>query len=190
MRQELLELLVEKSFKYSKDAEFKLASGKQSNYYVDCKKVTLNSKGLLLVGTLVFEKIRALDIKGIGGLTLGADPIAMAASLIATQNLKEINPFVVRKQAKGHGTGAFIEGVLKPDDNVVVVDDVITTGGSTIKAINRARDAGFNVVKAVVLVDREEGGREAIEELGVPVDAVFLRTELFEHYKKTGGKVD
>ncbi len=184
MRQKLLELLVEKSFKYSKEPVFKLASGRTSNYYVDCKKVTLNSEGLLLVGQLIYEKFKDLDIHGVGGLTLGADPIAISACLISTQNGKPVNPFVVRKQAKGHGTGAFIEGVVKQGDNVVIIDDVITTGGSTIKAINRAREAGFNVLKAVVLVDREEGGREAIEELDVTVDPVVTRTELMQEYKK------
>ncbi len=184
MREKLLKLLVEKSFKYSEEPIFKLASGKTSNYYIDCKKVTLNSEGLLMVGNMVFEKFASLDIQGVGGLTLGADPIAMAASLIATQNSKPVNPFVVRKEAKGHGTGAYIEGIVSQGDNVVIIDDVITTGGSTIKAINRAKNAGFNILKAVVLVDREEGGREAIEELGVEVDPVFTKTELFEEYKK------
>lgn len=184
MKEKLLALLVKNSFKYSEEPTFKLASGRMSHYYIDCKKVTLNSEGLELVGNLVYEKISGLQVTGIGGLTLGADPIAMAGALISTQNGKKINPFIVRKEAKGHGTGAFIEGVVQSGENVVIIDDVITTGGSTIKAIERARAAGFNIVKAVVLVDREEGGKEAIEELGVPVDPIFTRTELFNEYKK------
>ncbi len=188
MREKLLQLLVEKSFKYSKEPTFKLASGKTSNYYIDCKKVTLNAESLLLVGNLVYEKIKDISVKGIGGLTLGADPIAVAGSLVSVQNGLNVSPFVVRKEAKGHGTGAYIEGIIKEGDDVVVIDDVITTGGSTIKAIERARKAGFNIVKAIVLVDREEGGREAIEALDVPVDPIFTKTELFEFYKKNGGE--
>lgn len=184
MKTKLLSLLVDRSFKYSEEPTFKLASGKMSNYYIDCKKVTLSSDGLLLVGQLVYEKIKDLDIKGVGGLTLGADPISVAGALVSTQNGKNVNPFVVRKEAKGHGTRAYIEGVIEEGDNIVVIDDVITTGGSTIKAIERARKAGFNVVKAIVLVDREEGGREAIENLDVPVDPIFTKSELLEFYKE------
>jgi orotate phosphoribosyltransferase len=183
-RNQLLKLLVEKSFKYSMEPVFKLASGRMSNYYIDCKKVTLNSSGLLLVGELLYDKIKDLDITGLGGLTLGADPISMAGAMISTQKGKIVNPFVVRKEAKGHGTMAYIEGIVQEGDSVVVIDDVITTGGSTIKAIERAKNAGFNIVKAVVLVDREEGGREAIEALDVPVDPIFTRTQLMDYYTK------
>jgi len=187
MKESLLAMVVARSFKYSKEPTFKLVSGRMSNYYIDCKKVTLSGEGLLLIGTMVYEKIKDLDISGIGGLTLGADPIAISTAFVSLLNKKIIHPFVVRKEAKGHGTESFIEGNIKEGEKVVVVDDVITTGGSTIKAIEKSRLAGFEVVKAVVLVDREEGGKEAIEELGVTVDSIFTRTELFNFYKEHGG---
>jgi len=180
----LLEMLLEKSFQYNKDPVFKLVSGKMSNYYVNCKMTTLNAEATLLIGRIFYEKVRLLGITAIGGLTQGADPIAVATAMTSGMEGKGINAFVVRKVAKEHGLKKLIEGDVHPGDKVVVVDDVITTGQSTIDAIDRARNEGLQVVKAVVLVDRQEGGRENIEKKGLQVEAIFTINDLMEKYKK------
>ena len=159
----LLEMLLEKSFQYNKDPVFKLVSGKMSNYYVNCKMTTLNAEATLLIGRIFYEKVKPLGITAIGGLTQGADPIAVATAMTSGMEGMGINAFVVRKVAKEHGLKKLIEGDVHQGDRVVIVDDVITTGQSTIDAIDRARNEGLQVVKAVVLVDRQEGGRENIE---------------------------
>lgn len=180
----LLDMLLEKSFQYNKDPVFKLVSGKMSNYYVNCKMTTLNAGATLLIGRIFYEKVKPLGITAIGGLTQGADPIAVATAMTSGMEGKGINAFVVRKVAKEHGLKKLIEGDVHPGDRVVIVDDVITTGQSTIDAIERARNEGLQVVKAVVLVDRQEGGRENIEKKGVPVESVFTISDLMEKYKK------
>ncbi|MDI6852333.1 MAG: orotate phosphoribosyltransferase [Deltaproteobacteria bacterium] len=177
-RQRLLQLLKEKSFRYSPGAPFKLASGRESPYYVDCRPVTHSAEGLALIGDLYFDLIKDLDVQGIGGLTMGADPIAHAAALVSFQQGKPVNAFSVRKFAKEYGAGGLVVGGVKPGDRVVIVEDVVTTGGSTIKAVNAAREFGLEVVRVLILVDREEGGREAIAKLVPLVQAVFTLTEL------------
>ncbi|MEK7296939.1 MAG: orotate phosphoribosyltransferase [Planctomycetota bacterium] len=179
----LLDMLLEKSFQYNKDPVFKLVSGKMSNYYVNCKMTTLNAEATLLIGRIFYEKVKPLEITAIGGLTQGADPIAVATAMTSGMEGKGINAFVVRKVAKEHGLKKLIEGDVHPGDRVVIVDDVITTGQSTIDAIERARNEGLQVVKAVVLVDRQEGGRENIEKVGVQVESVFTISDLMEKYK-------
>lgn len=174
----LLELLLVKSFQYREDPPFTLASGKTSPYYVNCKAVTLSPEGLTLIGALGYEALRGLDLTATGGLTLGADPIACAIAQHSFGRSHPMAAFVVRKEAKGHGMQRFLEGELEPASRVAVVDDVITTGGSTLTAIERIRAAGHTVEHAVVLVDREEGGREALEAAGVTVHAMTTRTEL------------
>lgn len=174
----LLELLLVKSFQYREDPPFTLASGKTSPYYVNCKAVTLSAEGLTLIGALGYEALRGLGLTATGGLTLGADPIACAIAQHSFGRSHPLSAFVVRKEAKGHGMQRFLEGELEPGSNVAVVDDVITTGGSTLTAIERIRAAGHTVEHAVVLVDREEGGREALEAAGVTVHAITTRTEL------------
>ncbi|MEK7700247.1 MAG: orotate phosphoribosyltransferase [Planctomycetota bacterium] len=180
----LLEMLLEKSFQYNKDPVFKLVSGKMSNYYVNCKMTTLNAEAMLLIGRIFYEKVKPLGITAIGGLTQGADPIAVATAMTSGMEGMGINAFVVRKVAKEHGLKKLIEGDVHQGDRVVIVDDVITTGQSTIDAIDRARNEGLQVVKAVVLVDRQEGGRENIEKKGVPVESIFTINDLMEKYKK------
>ena len=179
----LLDMLLEKSFQYNKDPVFKLVSGKMSNYYVNCKMTTLNAEAMLLIGRIFYEKVKPLRITAIGGLTQGADPIAVATAMTSGMEGKGINAFVVRKVAKEHGLKKLIEGDVHPGDRVVIVDDVITTGQSTIDAIERARNEGLRVVKAVVLVDRQEGGRENIEKKGVQVESVFTISDLMEKCK-------
>lgn len=184
MKRRLLELVVERAFRFSKDAVFKLVSGKMSNYYFNCKAVTLHPEGMYIIGSLVYDMVKSLEIKGIGGLTLGADPIANAVAYTSFLKGAPIEAFVVRKSAKTHGTMQWIEGSIRAGDRVVVVDDVITTGKSTIEAITRAVETGLHVVDVIALVDRQEGGREAIRELGFDVRAVLTRDEVMELYRE------
>lgn len=177
-RQQLLKLLKEKSFKYSLDKPFKLVSGRESPYYVDCRPVTHNAQGLALIGEIFFELIKDLEVDAIGGLTMGADPITHAAALISYLKGKPVNAFSVRQRPKEHGTGGLLVGDVKPGDKVVIVEDVITTGKSTLKAIAAARDFGLEVVKVLILVDREEGGKEAVAREVPEVEAVFTISDL------------
>jgi orotate phosphoribosyltransferase len=140
--------------------------------------VTHSAAGLALIGEIFFDLVKDLEVRAIGGLTLGADPIAHAAALTSYLQGKPINAFTVRKEAKGHGTGGLVVGDVKPGDRVVIVEDVITTGGSTLKAVAAARDFGLEVVQVLILVDREEGGREAVAREVPRVDAVFRLSDL------------
>ncbi|HAK89725.1 MAG: orotate phosphoribosyltransferase [Nitrospirae bacterium GWC2_46_6] len=164
MKDRLIRLIYDRAFKYSAEPVFKLVSGRMSNYYFNCKMVTLNPEGMYLISNIIFDMIKDLNVKGIGGLTLGADPIADAVAYTSYLKENPIEAFVVRKSAKSHGTMQWIEGDVKAGDRVVIVDDVITTGKSTIEAITRAREAGLNIVKVIALVDRQEGGYENIAE--------------------------
>ncbi len=184
MKQELIELLCEKSFKYSEEPVFKLASGKMSHFYVNCKPTILNPQGMFLTGHLVFEAIRDLKVNGIGGLTFGADPIAVAASFASGLENEPVNAFSIRKEQKDHGIIKWVEGDMKKGDRVVIVDDVVTTGGSTIKAIERARAEGLEVVRVVCLIDRQEGGVENIQALVPDVVSIITRDELLAVVKK------
>lgn len=172
-RDQLRDLLFRESFRCSDQAVFKLTSGRMSRYYVDCKKVTLDPKGAALIGRLVFERIKPLHPGGVGGLTLGADPISVAVAVTSHLAGQPIPAFIIRKEPKGHGSRAWIEGNLAEGAAVVVVEDVVTTGGSTLKAIERLKAHGCKILKVIALVDRQEGGREKIEASGHPLEALF-----------------
>jgi orotate phosphoribosyltransferase len=187
LKTRLMKLLIEKSVRYSDTPIFKLASGRMSNFYIDCRKVTHSAEGKYLIGNIIFTMIQDLPVDAIGGLTLGADPIATAVSYTAFLNKKPVNSFVVRKEQKEHGLKKLVEGDVQAGDRVVIVDDVITTGGSTIKAITAARAEGLDVVRVIVLVDREEGGKEEIARYIDAVDAIFTKTELLYGYKTAHG---
>ena len=174
MKTELITMMAEKSFKYSRKPAFKLVSGRVSRYYVNCKPTTLNPRGMVLIGNIIFDMVKDLDVKGIGGLTFGADPIAMAVAFASQLKDHPINAFSIRKTQKDHGIIKWVEGDMAQGDRVVIIDDVATTGGSTIKAIERAQSEGLDVVKAVILVDRQEGGLENIQK---HVDAVAVITK-------------
>jgi len=159
--------------------EFILASGKKSDYYIDARLTTLDPEGVYLTGKIFLEEIRKYsEINAVGGPTMGADPIVGALMVLSRESGYPLSGFLVRKWEKGHGTGKLIEGDLKPGDITVVVEDVVTTGGSVIKAIDAVRKAGAQVKKALVIVDREEGGQEKFSEIGVPLYSIFKISEL------------
>jgi orotate phosphoribosyltransferase len=158
-----------------------LASGRQSDFYFDGKQTTLHPEGGYLTGKLFFEAIRDVEgVEGVGGLTLGADPIATATSVVSFLEGKPIPAFIIRKEPKGHGTGAWLEGRknFKPGSRVVIVEDVVTSGGSSMKAIKRAEEEGMVVLGVVTLVDREEGGRENIEKEGYWLKSIFTKAQI------------
>jgi orotate phosphoribosyltransferase len=171
-RQGLLQLLAYKSFRLG---EFKLSSGGTSDYYIDCRTTTLDAKGARLTGEVFWQEIqrRGWKAKAIGGLTMGADPIVTAVSVISG----ELNGFLVRKAEKQHGTGRRIEGFQEKGTPVVIVDDVCTTGSSTVQAIEAAREFGFEIVGVMCLVEREEaGGRPNVEKAALPAAFVSIFT--------------
>ena len=180
MKQELINLIYRKSFKYSEEPVFKLVSGRMSQFYVNCKPTTLSPRGMYLVGHLMFDAIKATQATAVGGLTFGADPIAVATSFASELKGEPLKAFSIRKTQKDHGIVKWIEGDLQPGERVAVIDDVATTGGSTIKAIERAQAEGMDVVKAVILVDRQEGGLENIRQHVADVSAIITRDELMQ----------
>jgi orotate phosphoribosyltransferase len=172
VRQDLLRMLASKSFRLG---QFKLSSGANSDYYVDCRTTTLSAKGSRLTGQVFLDEIRARrwKAKAIGGLTLGADPIVVAVTVTSG----ELNGFLVRKAEKQHGTGQRIEGFQEKGAPVVIVDDVCTSGASTIQAIEAARDFGFEVAGVMCLVERQEaGGRPSVEKAAAPAQFVSIYT--------------
>jgi orotate phosphoribosyltransferase len=185
MKDRLMEIVLEKSFQYAEEPVFKLVSGGVSNFYFNCKPTMLDPEGKELIGRLIFAQIKDLEVSGIGGLELGSVPISSAVSLISQVEGKPIKEFIVRKEKKDHGVPAKVEGEFSQGERVVVVDDVITTGGSTIKAIEAVEDLGLEVAKVVVLVDREEmNGRQNIQKLCPEVEALITRSEVMELYEK------
>lgn len=179
-RQDLLRLLAHKSFRLG---EFKLSSGGTSDYYIDCRTTTLDAKGSRLTGEVFVEEIRKRGWKAqaIGGLTMGADPIVVAVAVVSG----ELNGFLVRKAEKQHGTGQRVEGFRGKGSRVVIVDDVCTTGASTIQAIEAAREFGFDVAGVMCLVEREEAhGRADVEKAASPAAfiAVFTANDVREEH--------
>ena len=169
-RERLIELIRERALKFG---DFTLVSGTKSTYYLDGKQVTLSAEGLLQIAWGILELLGDVEYSGFGGMSIGADPIVgevLAAA--ATQNT-ELQGFMVRKEAKGHGTQKYVEGPVQPGDKVVIVDDVVTTGGSAIQAAERVREFGCEVVHAVGIVDRLQGGRQAFEAHGIPFSALL-----------------
>ena len=160
--------------------EVTLASGLKSDFYIDCKQTVLTAEGHFLVGSLLLGLIRerAAPVEAIGGLTMGADPLASAVSTLSYISGRPLAAFYVRKEAKGHGTGQWIEGTksLRPGMPVAIVEDVVTTGGSALKAIERARAFGLEVKLILGLVDREEGGREVLER-EAPLVTLFTKRD-------------
>ena len=175
LRTELHALIAERAVRFG---DFVLTSGRRSNYYFDGKQVTLDGRGLYLVSRLVLARCRELTIDAIGGLTLGADPIAAGAAALSGNDSTPLVAFIVRKQEKEHGTGRIIEGPpLQPGMRVLLVDDTLTTGGTFLQAREHVAATGVQIIGALTVVDREEGGREALESTGLSVHALFTRSE-------------
>jgi len=185
--EQLLELLVNRSYRWDPVNKFKLTSGKLSDYYFECKLTTFYATALPLVGEVLYEMVKEHAVAAVGGLTQGADPLALATSYYSAIQGDPIQAFSVRKEPKQHGARRWIEGCVNPGDIVFVLDDVVTTGGSTIQAIRACRKEELDVRGALVLVDREEdnGLMNIQTELGgdLPVLSVFKRTEI-EAYRR------
>jgi orotate phosphoribosyltransferase len=184
MKQELIDMLCRKSFQYSQQPVFKLVSGRMSHFYVNCKPTTLSPRGMFLVGHLLYEQLQGSGVTAVGGLTFGADPVAFAAAFASELSKEPIKAFSIRKTQKDHGIVKWVEGDVQQGERVAIVDDVATTGGSTITAIERARTEGLEVVKAVVLVDRQEGGLENIRKHVSDVSGIVTRDELLARWNE------
>ena len=177
LKRRLARLLVEKSYR---EGDFVLASGRRSDYYFDCRVTALHAEGSWLIGTLFNHMLSEMDIKGVGGMTMGADPLVAATTVISHEQGRPLHGLLVRKEAKGHGTGQYVEGLgnFSTGDRVAMLEDVVTTGGSLLKACDRIRDAGLSIVAVCAILDREEGGREKLREAGYDLLALFTRAEL------------
>ena len=174
-RARLIEILKQRSIKRG---DFVLRSGQRSSYFLDGKQTTLSAEGAALVGELMYEKIRDLDVVAVGGPTLGADPIATAISIESFRQGRPLDAFIVRKETKDHGMGDRIAGPLAPGSRVVIVEDTATTGSAIQFALDAVREAGCEVARILVIVDREAGARENLRRLGYEFDALFSIRDL------------
>lgn len=173
----LYQLLADRS---AQRGRFTLSSGRESTLYIDARLTTMSPEGLVLIGTLGLEALERSDwnVQAVGGLTLGADPVAYAIAYRSALEDRPVRAFTVRKEPKGHGTGRVIEGPFQQGDRVAVVEDVITTGGSALRAASAVRENGGLVMGVLAIVDRNEGGREALEREGLAVTALTQATEI------------
>ncbi len=176
MRGRLASLLLEKSYRAG---EVVLTSGRKSDYYFDCKQTALHPEGAWLIGNLLFDLLPA-DVVGVGGMTLGADPLVTAVSLVSFLRGRPLPAFIVRKAAKGHGTNQFLEGLsnFAPGARVALLEDVVTTAGTLSTVIDRVVEAGLTVGAVVTVLDRKEGGTELLAKRGYPLLSVFTRDAL------------
>mgnify|MGYP001255762933 CR=1 FL=1 len=173
MKEELLELLKKDAYR---KGEFTLSSGKTSEHYINCKPVVLTGRGLTLASLLMLMNV---DTTYVAGLTLGADPLVSGVALVSALDNRLVNALIVRKEPKGHGTEAWIEGKLPPEGTeITILEDVITTGGSSIKAVNHLREFGYLVNRVVAIVDRQEGAELTMEKAGLRLDSIFLLEDL------------
>lgn len=178
--------LLEKGFRYSPEAPFTLASGGKSPYYFDCRPVFAHPEARALVGWLILDRIRTLQVDAVGGMATGAIPLALAVSDAGYREGRVIQTFYVRKQTKAHGTQKAVEGDLQPGQRVVVVEDVITTGGSTLEALRTVRALGVEILGVVAVIDRQEaGGRERILGEGIPFEALYQRGDFMPSLDQT-----
>lgn len=177
LKKRLARLLLEKSYR---EGDFVLASGRRSDYYFDCRVTALHPEGSWLIGNLFNKMLADVDIKGVGGMTLGADPLVSATTVISHEMGRPLAGLLVRKEAKGHGTGQYVEGLgnFAQGSRVAMLEDVVTTGGSLLKACHRVNDAGLQIVAVCAILDRQEGGREILKDAGYELHALFTREEL------------
>lgn len=185
LRTRLARLLYAKSYQ---EGDFTLTSGRKSDYYFDCKQTALHPEGGYLIGRLFLEIINRnnMDIKGIGGMTLGADPLVSAVTVLSHLEKTPLPGFIIRKKAKGHGTSMYLEGLanFEPGDKVCLLEDVVTTGGTILTACQRVRDAGLVVNGIISVLDREEGGAVNIAGAGYSLISIFTRKELVDAAKE------
>jgi orotate phosphoribosyltransferase len=181
VRQFLLDLFCQLAYK---EGDFVLSSGQRSSYYINGKQVTLHPQGALAVGRLLLSQL-PMDTQAVAGLTLGADPIVSAVSVVSAYENRPLPALIIRKEAKGHGTMAYIEGPTLPQGaKVVVLEDVVTTGQSALKAVERLREAGYIVEHIISLVDRQQGGAELYQSVGLKFEATFSILEIQERYRQ------
>ena len=179
LRQILLDLIAKRAYV---EGDFTLSSGAKSSYYINCKQVTLTAEGGLALGRLLFQ-ILPEDTEAIAGLTLGADPMVSAVSVVSAYENAPIPALIIRKQPKGHGTKAYIEGPsLAPGAKVIVLEDVVTTGGSALTAVERLQAAGYQVTQILALVDRQQGGKELYQSKNIQFQALFSIGEVQQHH--------
>ncbi|WP_045216618.1 orotate phosphoribosyltransferase [Desulfonatronovibrio magnus] len=175
----LARLLYSKSYK---EGDFTLTSGKKSDYYFDCKQTALHPEGCYLIGKLFLNMIHesAMEIQGVGGMTLGADPLISAVTVVSYLEKTPLPGFIIRKKSKGHGTNAYLEGManFKPGDKVCLLEDVVTTGGTLLTACERVKDQKLDIRGIICVLDRQEGGRENIAKAGYQLTSIFTRKEL------------
>lgn len=176
-KSKLVELVKEKALQFG---DFTLASGKKSNFYIDCRNVTLSAEGAVLIAQGILSVLDETkeSYAAVGGLTLGADPILAAVLTLAGIRQQPLKGFIVRKEAKGHGAGKLVEGPIKAGDKLVVVEDVSTTGGSALKAVEAVRELDCEVVRVVTVLDRLSGAEEAFAEAKVPFSSLLTLRDL------------
>ncbi len=185
LRQQLLDLFCQLAYQ---EGDFVLSSGQRSSYYINGKQVTLHPEGALAIGRILLSHLSA-DTQAVAGLTLGADPIVTAVSVVSAYENKPIPGLIVRKESKGHGTRAYIEGPSLPVGSLVVVlEDVVTTGQSAMSAVERLKQAGYNVNQVIALVDRQQGGDELYQSAGLKFQSVFSIQDIQERYAALGAR--
>ncbi|AAP99353.1 MULTISPECIES: orotate phosphoribosyltransferase [Prochlorococcus] len=181
-KEKLLTLLALKAYK---NGNFTLSSGNKSNHYVNCKPVSLSGNGLLLLSNMMLENVEP-DSLAVAGLTLGADPLVCGVALAATYAGRKLDALIVRKEPKGYGTASWLEGPLPPAGSVItVLEDVVTTGRSSLKAVNQLQNAGYRVNRIISIVDRQEGGAFEIKKAGLDLVSLFVLDEVYEKFKNT-----
>lgn len=178
-KRRLARLLKEKSYR---EGDFTLTSGKKSDYYFDCRVTALSAEGSWLIGTLFNHMLAGLAISGVGGMTMGADPLVSATTVVSHERGRPLCGLLVRKEAKGHGTGQLVEGLgnFARGDQVAMLEDVVTTGGSLLRACERVRACGLGIAAVCAILDREEGGRETLAAAGYNLLALYTRRELLD----------
>ncbi|MDF5722431.1 MAG: orotate phosphoribosyltransferase [Rhizonema sp. PD37] len=183
VRQQLLNLFCQVAYQ---EGDFVLSSGQRSSYYINGKQVTLHPLGAVAIGRILLPLLPS-DTQAVAGLTLGADPIVSAVSVVSVYEKRSLPALIVRKETKGHGTKAYIEGPTLPEGaKVVVLEDVVTTGQSAMKAVERLRVAGYTVTQVISLIDRQQGGAELYQSVGLKFEAVFNIAEIQKRYRELG----
>lgn len=177
MKKRLAQLILEKSYR---EGDFVLTSGRKSDYYFDCKPTALHPEGSFLIGSIFCDMLDSVEVQGVGGMTLGADPLVSSVTVVSWIRKRPLPGFIVRKQSKGHGTNQFLEGLANfaPGQKVAMLEDVVTTGGTLLKACERVRDAGLDIVAVLTVLDRQEGGRENLAAAGYELLPIFTRADL------------